>query len=128
MSPVKIKENFQQARWNEPIIYEKSRPNVRGILPPKADKEIVELVGDVVSKLPDGIRRKELPNLPEVSQKHVLAHYIRLSQETLYTAICIILPYNIAKLKIGRLIGDFLPVNLLIISSAPNIFITLFIL
>ena len=83
MSPVKIKENFQQARWNEPIIYEKSRPNVRGILPPKADKEIVELVGDVVSKLPDGIRRKELPNLPEVSQKHVLAHYIRLSQETL---------------------------------------------
>lgn len=83
MSSVKIKENFQQARWNEPIIYEKSRPNVRGIIPPKADKEIVELVGDVLAKLPDGVRRKELPNLPELSQKHVLSHYIRLSQETL---------------------------------------------
>ena len=83
MSSVKIRENFQQARWNEPIIYELSRPYVRGIIPPKADKEIIESVGDVAGSLPDSIRRKELPNLPEVSQKHVLAHYIRLSQETM---------------------------------------------
>lgn len=83
MDSVRIKENFQQARWSEPIIYEMSIPNVRGIIPPKADKEIIKLVGDVVSKLPDGIRRKKLPNLPEMSQKNVLQHYIRLSQETL---------------------------------------------
>lgn len=83
MDSVKLRENFQQARWNEPIIFEMSRPNVRGILPPEADEELIKTVGDVVSKLPDGIRRKKLPNLPELSQKHVLQHYIRLSQETL---------------------------------------------
>lgn len=83
MNSVRIKENFQQARWSEPIIYEMSRPNVRGIIPPKADKEIIKLVGDVAGKLPDGIRRNKLPSLPEMSQKHVLQHYIRLSQETL---------------------------------------------
>lgn len=83
MSSEKIRENFQQARWNEPIIFEMSKPNIRGVKPPKADKEIIDSVGDVASELPEGIRRKEAPGLPELSVKNVLSHYIRLSQETL---------------------------------------------
>jgi len=40
-------------------------------------------VGDVVQKLPEELRRKEPPKLPELSQMHVLRHYLRLSQENL---------------------------------------------
>ncbi len=83
MGIVRVRDKFQQARWNEPIIYEMSNPNVRGIIPPKPEKEVANSAGNVVEKLPEGIRRKDLPNLPEVSQKHVLAHYLRLSQETM---------------------------------------------
>lgn len=83
MGIVRLREAFQQARWNEPIIFEMSTPNVRGIFPPEPDSEIIESVGDVAGRLPAGIRRKELPKLPELSQKHVLSHYLRLSQETM---------------------------------------------
>lgn len=79
----KIRKDFQQARWNEPIIYELSSPGVRGIHVPKPEKEIIEEAGDVFAQLPEHMRRKEKVNLPEVSQKHVLAHYLHLSQETL---------------------------------------------
>lgn len=83
MAKVKIRENYHQARWDEPIIYELSTPGERGILVPQPDKEIRDEGGDVLSSLPEIIRRKERPNLPEMSQKHVLAHYLHLSQETL---------------------------------------------
>ncbi len=83
MAKVKIRENYHQARWDEPIIYELSTPGERGILVPQADREIKEEAGDVLASLPANMRRKEKPNLPEMSQKHVLAHYLHLSQETL---------------------------------------------
>ncbi|HHY95369.1 MAG TPA: aminomethyl-transferring glycine dehydrogenase subunit GcvPB, partial [Firmicutes bacterium] len=35
-----------------------------------------------------GIRRRDLPKLPELDQKTVLAHYLRLSQETMGSNIC----------------------------------------
>ena len=31
MAKVKVRKNFQQARWNEPMIYELSTPGLRGI-------------------------------------------------------------------------------------------------
>ncbi|GAB6173498.1 aminomethyl-transferring glycine dehydrogenase subunit GcvPB [Paradesulfitobacterium aromaticivorans] len=83
MGNVKARKNFQQARWNEPIIYELSNPGVRGIHVPEPEQEIKDKVGDVIGKLPANMRRKGLANLPEISQKHVLAHWLRLSQETL---------------------------------------------
>ncbi|MGI6331850.1 MAG: aminomethyl-transferring glycine dehydrogenase subunit GcvPB [Zhaonellaceae bacterium] len=83
MGIVKIRSDFQQARWNEPIIYEMSTPGVRGIIPPEPETAIKAIAGDVVGKLPEIIRRKTAPYLPEVSQKHVLAHWLRLSQETM---------------------------------------------
>lgn len=75
--------NFHQAKWDEPIIFELSQKGERGILVPEAEEEIVEKVGDGVSKIPEGMKRKALPNLPEMSQNRVLRHYLRLSQETL---------------------------------------------
>lgn len=74
---------FHQAKWDEPIIFELSKEGERGVLIPKAEKEIVEKVGDGVSSIPECMRRKEEPNLPEISQPRVLRHFTRLSQETL---------------------------------------------
>jgi glycine dehydrogenase subunit 2 len=83
MAIVKVRKNYHQARWDEPMIFELSTPGVRGIHPPAPEEEIVAAVGDVAGQLPESIRRSEPPALPEVDQKHVLAHYLHLSQETL---------------------------------------------
>jgi len=74
---------FHQARWDEPIIYELSTEGERGLLVPEVEEEIEEAVGDGVSKIPECMRRKRPPNLPQLSQPEVLRHYLRLSQETL---------------------------------------------
>ncbi|MFH1572485.1 MAG: aminomethyl-transferring glycine dehydrogenase subunit GcvPB [Acidobacteriota bacterium] len=74
---------FHQARWDEPIIFELSRPGRRGILVPECEPEMQAAVGDVVSELPEKVRRKAPPRLPEISQPQVLRHYLRLSQENL---------------------------------------------
>jgi glycine dehydrogenase subunit 2 len=74
---------FHQARWDEPIIFELSQPGQRGILVPEVEPEIREQVGDPLAGLPEAMRRKEPPALPELSQPQVLRHYVRLSQENL---------------------------------------------
>lgn len=79
----KVRVGFHEAKWDEPIIYELSKPGERGILAPKAEKQVVQAVGDGVSVLPAALRRREAVNLPEISQNRVLRHYMRLSQETL---------------------------------------------
>ena len=58
-------------------------PALRGIIPPAFDKEASQAIGDVAGQLPAGIKRKTAPVLPEVDQKHVLQHWLRLSQETM---------------------------------------------
>ncbi|MDO5016339.1 MAG: aminomethyl-transferring glycine dehydrogenase subunit GcvPB [Eubacteriales bacterium] len=75
--------NFHQAKWDEPIIFEHSVPGERGVLVPKAEKAIVAEAGDGVSQIPQVLVRKQQPGLPEMNQKAVLKHYLRLSQMTL---------------------------------------------
>jgi len=79
----KIRLGFHQAKWDESVIFELSKPGERGVLVPQSDDEVKEAVGDVVSKLPFYLRRETPPALPEVSQPRVLRHYARLSQQTL---------------------------------------------
>ena len=76
---------FHQAKWDESIIFELSNEGERGILIPEAEDEVKNEVGDVLSTIPEGVRRKQPPRLPELSQQRVLRHYVRLSQETLGT-------------------------------------------
>jgi glycine dehydrogenase subunit 2 len=71
-----------QARWNEPIIMELGSPGERGMLVPEPERELVEAAGDPVALLPEAIRRRRAPMLPELSQPQVVRHYLRLSQET----------------------------------------------
>ena len=75
--------NFHQAKWDEPIIFELSTEGERGILIPEVEKEIEDCVGDGISVLPENMKRKEAPALPEISQMRVLKHYLRLSQQCL---------------------------------------------
>jgi len=74
---------FHQARWDEPILFELSRPGQRGILVPEAEEGILEIAGDAMDLVPQGMRRSEPPRLPELSQPQVLRHYVHLSQENL---------------------------------------------
>jgi hypothetical protein len=74
---------FQQAKWDEAVIFELSTPGARGVLVPEVEAELAAQVGDVVGSLPEGVARKTQPALPEMSQPEVLRHYLRLSQETL---------------------------------------------
>ena len=75
--------NFQQAKWDEPIIFELSNKGERGILVPQAEEGIEAQVGDGISAVPANMRRKTPPALPELGQMQVLKHYLRLSQENL---------------------------------------------
>jgi len=74
---------YHQARWNEPVIFELSCPGRRGILLPAVEKEMQHALGEARDRLPSFMRRKVAPRLPELSQLHVLRHYLRLSQENL---------------------------------------------
>ncbi|MCV2356356.1 glycine dehydrogenase subunit 2 [Paucibacter sp. B2R-40] len=74
---------YQQARWDEPVIFELSQPGERALLTPELEPAIEAAAHDVLFTLPPGMRRKKPPALPELSQNRVLRHYLRLSQETL---------------------------------------------
>lgn len=74
---------FHQASWDEAVIFEYHTPGQRGILPPAVEPTLRAAAGSPLADLPEGMRRKTPPALPEVSQLHVLRHYDRLSQENL---------------------------------------------
>jgi len=97
---------FHQARWDEPIIFELSCKGQRGILVPEVEEEIREQVGDVMASLPEYMRRKEPPALPELSQPQVLRHYARLSQENLGTDLNIDVGQGTCTMKYSPKIND----------------------
>ncbi|MBW1722160.1 MAG: aminomethyl-transferring glycine dehydrogenase subunit GcvPB [Deltaproteobacteria bacterium] len=71
---------FHSPVWSEPIIMEMGRKGERGILPPRTEEEIRSVVGEARSYVPEKMRRKEVPNLPEIAQPQVLRHFLHLSQ------------------------------------------------
>jgi glycine dehydrogenase subunit 2 len=97
---------FHQARWDEPIIFELSREGERGILVLEVEDEIRDEVGDVLATLPEKMRRKQPPKLPELSQPQVLRHYVRLSQENLGTDLNIDVGQGTCTMKYSPKIND----------------------
>ena len=81
MKDVKLRK-YHSASWDEPLIMEMGTKGERGIIPPEAAKEIKEKLGEAMALLPENMRRKTEIDLPEVS-RHVLQHYLRLSQMTM---------------------------------------------
>ena len=97
---------FHQARWDEPIIFELGRQGQRGILVPQVEAQIRDQVGDPLTDLPQYLRRKKLPSLPELSQPQVLRHYVRLSQENLGTDFNIDVGQGTCTMKYSPKIND----------------------
>lgn len=83
MGHIRMNRNFHQARWDEPIILEMGNPGERGILMPLASERVRDSVGAASDLMPETLRRKLPPKLPELSQMQVQRHYLRLSQETI---------------------------------------------
>ncbi len=97
---------FHQARWDEPIIFELSQKGQRGLLVPEAERGIKEAVGDVLATIPEPVRRKQPPALPEMSQPQVLRHYLRLSQENLGADLNIDIGQGTCTMKYNPKIND----------------------
>jgi glycine dehydrogenase subunit 2 len=66
---------FRSADWDEPVVLELGQPGRRGVM--------FEPAGEVAALVPDGMRRKTPPKLPELSEPDALRHYLHLSQETM---------------------------------------------
>lgn len=71
---------FKQAAWNEKVIFSLGRAGSRGHYSPQAEEEIKSIVGDFKSIIPENMRRKNKPRLPELSEVEVARHFVRLSQ------------------------------------------------
>jgi len=70
---------YRQACWDEPLIYERSKPGAIGYMPASAGRK-AERAGDRhLSKLEKKLLRTDLP-LPELSEPEVVRHFTRLSQ------------------------------------------------
>jgi glycine dehydrogenase subunit 2 len=71
---------YRQARWDEPVIFELGREGRRGHIIPDVEEEIKRTISDTMELLPEKLRRKKPPRLPELSETEIVRHYIRLSQ------------------------------------------------
>jgi glycine dehydrogenase subunit 2 len=74
---------YHAAVWDEPLVMEMGRPGRRGFVLPEAATRVREAVGDAQSLVPEGMRRRAEPTLPELSEFEVQRHYLHLAQETL---------------------------------------------
>lgn len=82
MAYVKLR-NFQEMKWDDPLIFELSEPGSRSIVLPLPGEDVKAITGDMENLIPLSLKRKDKPGLPELSQPQVLRHYMRLSQETM---------------------------------------------
>ena len=73
--------NYHEAQWDEPIVFALNTPGSRGILLPDVEADVKSAAGKDML-VPESLRRKDKPALPEISQPQVLRHFLRLSQET----------------------------------------------
>jgi glycine dehydrogenase subunit 2 len=71
---------FRQAKWDEPLIFERSREGSIGYSLPEPSKAIQKMLPKPLSIIPENLRRKTPPLLPELSEPEVVQHFIRLSQ------------------------------------------------
>ena len=99
---------FHQAKWDEEVIFELSTPGERGILVAPAEKAVSDAVGDGISVIPEALRRKTPPALPEISQMRVLKHYLRLSQENLGADLNVDIGQGTCTIKYSPKVNDVL--------------------
>jgi glycine dehydrogenase subunit 2 len=106
IAPKPLPRRFHQASWDEPVIFELSQPGARGVLIPEVEPAIAAEAGNPAAALPDSLRRKTPPALPELSQLHVLRHYARLSQENLGVDLNIDIGQGTCTMKYSPKVND----------------------
>ena len=70
----------RQAKWEEPLLFERSNPGVVGHVFPTTEPDVTKVVGKLSDIIPSKMTRKGLPKIPEVSEPGVARHFTRLSQ------------------------------------------------
>ena len=83
MSQKNALRRYHAAVWDEPIVMEMGVAGRRGCHFPLADDKMLAAVGAAADLVPQSMRRRSRPALPEMSEPDVLRHYLHLSQETL---------------------------------------------
>lgn len=106
VAPKPSPRRFHQARWDEPIVFELHCPGERGVVVSPVEPGVRKAVGDVLSALPEGLRRASAPQLPEIGQMRVLKHYLRLSQETLGSDLNVDIGQGTCTIKYSPKIND----------------------
>ncbi len=101
-------KEFHQARWNEPLLFEKSFAGRRCVIPPRAEKAVERVAGDGLSTLPEGMLRETPPVLPEIAQPQLIRHYNHLSQENLGADSNIDIGQGTCTMKYSPKINDML--------------------
>ncbi len=74
---------FHAAKWDEPIVMELGRPGARGQVFGTPEDEVKAATGDVAALVPEGMARKDRPELPELTEFEVQRHFLHLSQQVL---------------------------------------------
>ncbi|MBO0888338.1 aminomethyl-transferring glycine dehydrogenase subunit GcvPB, partial [Candidatus Bathyarchaeota archaeon] len=72
---------YHQARWDEPLLIEKSQAGKVGHLPEEPTEIEEKTVGSLLNAIPPSLRRNGPPPLPELSEPEVIRHFTRLSQK-----------------------------------------------
>ncbi|OGO56453.1 MAG: glycine dehydrogenase [Chloroflexi bacterium RBG_16_72_14] len=103
-----LRERFHQAAWQEPLVIHTGQPGRRGMLLPDAGPEIRAAAGDVLSPVPNSLRRAEPPGLPELSQPEVVRHYTRLSQMVLANNVSTSLGLGTTTMKYNPVVNELL--------------------
>jgi glycine dehydrogenase subunit 2 len=70
----------RQAKWEEPLLFERSNPGVVGHVFPTAEPDVVKVAGNIGDIIPSTMARRKPPKIPEVSEPGVARHFTRLSQ------------------------------------------------
>lgn len=108
MGKVFVNEKYHAAAWYEPLIFELGNPGERGVIMPSAETKITERVGNVLERIPKKLRRKNSVQLPEMSQPHVVRHFMRLSQMCLGADFNIDLGQGTCTMKYNPKINELL--------------------
>jgi glycine dehydrogenase subunit 2 len=99
---------YRAVAWNEPLICQLGRKGRRGSAILDAEDQIKVESGDVRSRIPEAMRRKEPANLPELSEPEVVRHFIRLSQQNFGVDSGIMIGHGTCTMKYNPKINETL--------------------
>jgi len=111
-----IRNHYQQAIWNEPLLIEQSQRGRLGHSLPKIERTEEE---KALSFIPKPMKRENDPELPSLSEPQVVRHFTRLSQMNFAVDLGMY-PLGSCTMKYNPKIAERLAMNPKITRSHPN--------